>query len=59
MLCFSAAYMWGPLTGGSQAPVIHASEASSLFQILMLFCEICISGFVDPNGVVLILVESQ
>jgi len=57
LFCF--ADRWGPLTGGSQALVTQASEASSLFQILMLFCEICISSLVDPSGVIQILVESQ
>ena len=32
VLCFCATYMWGPLTGGSQASVIQTCEASSFIQ---------------------------
>ena len=48
VLCFSATYRWGHLTGGSQASVIQTSEASSFIQFLNAICKICISSFVDP-----------
>ena len=59
VLYFCATYMWGPLTGGSQASVIQTSEASSFIQFLNAICKICISSLVDPNGVILNFVESQ
>ena len=56
--CFCLTSMRAQLTCGPRVTVTVYSKASSNFQIWMLFCKICISSFVDPNWVVLILLNS-
>ena len=49
---------WGPLIRGSRLSVTPIQKASSNLQIVMLSCEFCNSKYVDPNGVIQILLDS-
>ena len=59
LLCFPFTYMRARLTDGPRFSVTLIQKASSNLQIVMLSCEFCNSKYVDPNGVIKILLDSQ
>ena len=58
-LCFPFTYMRARLTDGPRFSVTLIQKASSNLQIVMLSCEFCNSKYVDLNGVIQILLDSQ